>query len=109
MKGGPRNTRAPFAYVQMLLSFFSFVLFFLFFFLAPFSLFFLVALIRLSDLFMLIGRKSYSASSTYKRRGERPSPMTLKAMQNVQKEYLLYISPFRSTVAMAYGLITIAK
>jgi hypothetical protein len=85
MKGGPRNTRAPFAYVQMLLSFFrpSFSFFF--------SLFFLVALIRLSDLFMVIGRKSYSASSAYKRRGERPSPITLKAMQNVQKEYIYFL------------------
>jgi hypothetical protein len=86
MKGGPRNTRAPFAYVQMLLSFF--VRPFLFFFSSsPF----LVALIRLSDLFMVIGRKSYSASSAYKRRGERPSPITLKAMQNVQKEYIYFL------------------
>jgi hypothetical protein len=39
-RSGPRNTRAPFAYVQMLLSFFPFVLFFSFF-LRLFSLFFL--------------------------------------------------------------------
>jgi hypothetical protein len=84
MKGEPRNTRAPFAYVQMLLSFFR-SSFSFFFSLLLFLSFFLVALIRLSDLFMVIGRKSYSASSAYKRRGERPSPITLKAMQNVQK------------------------
>jgi hypothetical protein len=80
MKGGPRNTRAPFAYVQILLSFFFF-----FFFVRSFFLFSSPSLFFFSSSHKFVWFvHAYSASSTYKRRGERRSPIILKAMQNVR-------------------------